>query len=943
MNVDYGVLDLAFQEDRKNSGIIESLACYRSDDGAWLKVDYVSSDASYQISQENETIVSADFTTVWLSLARFLEDRMWIVIDQARYRRLCDDVDAIGYAPPSSTLVVTIAEFLRYFTPEIASQSVKDAVKQFGQLASQSVDKSLSLAVRRLYFIRPVIAHIFQLLDAIPLITLQTIALIMDRETGLYAFVQAQIDVAMTRKGLPSQVNVIHDLAFHQAQRLEEREEIEAIEADEGTLQALLDQVFDETLADLSSFAFEKREGQREMAKRVSDVLLQAQSLVVQAGTGTGKSLGYLYPAILYASLTRQRVVVATHTVALQEQLYNKEIPIAQQTLSVPFKSALLKGRSNYVCLRKAANYVHGYAALSREEQQFLPALLTWLTKTSYGDREEIALNATDRKVWNLVQSETESCISKRCPFFQDCYYFAARQRAFQADLIITNHSLVLSDVMADHRVLPSHKHLILDEAHHLEEQATKSFGSEVKLDELLYRLDRLLHSRQGGLREMEQIAIAGSARGHEAFSLIAPLLGKINRQLHEGEKDLQVWLDAFLRDFVPNDEDGEFRITKDIVQSESYVTILSAAEALANRLDTLSGMLADYDRFSSEIDSLSSGEAEQTLGLIEDGVGQVRHVLYGCLTLLDVVMMKHEEDAFVGWVQSMTFRAKKQLVFFLAPIMVGSLLASALYEKRQSLIFTSATLTVHQSLHYFIAQVGLTNLQQLGMVQELIVASPFAYERQALIAIPDDLAAPETEDYLLSLCDAIEKIVVLAKGRTLVLFTSYQLLLAVHKELADRLLLRQIRIFAQGFEDQRRTHLIDQFKQTDRAVLFGVQSFWEGIDIKGDDLRCLIIVKLPFDVPTHPIVKARSDRLTRMGKKPFFDYALPQAVIRFTQGVGRLIRAKDDRGVIFVFDQRIRTTSYGKTFLRSIPAMPMVTGSLLEVCQYAHPYLTSL
>ncbi len=892
----------------------------------------------YHLHDENrdQTQVIQDFGRVWTILCEKIGGSFVVVESDEAASKLERIVEEFGYASLDVAQWIDFGSLVRIVVPTLSRRLVFDAAAFYGLMGGAIDDPSTLPLYDLIRLYEQTCARLFQGLFDLPLITLQTIALAPSLSNSLRQIMQDAITYLFSNASQASDkpIKVLFDLAFLEAAKVAEN----AIQRDNNPVQedfvATTVKLLRHSLQGITNFAFERRIGQEQMAKKVAQAFAASRLLVVEAGTGTGKSLGYLLPAISYAVQTGQRVVVATHTVALQEQLQTQDIEIAKKALPFSFSSTILKGRNNYVCLRKVAQKAQALPVLLNEEANFIVAVLSWLTQSSTGDREELAMEGRETEWWRTIQSETESCLGKRCPFFHDCYFFVARQRALSSDILITNHSLVLSDIMADHRVLPPHKHVILDEAHHLEEQATKNLGAEAKEEELRRFMDRLVQTRTSHLPELEAMLAASIVQGKAEWQPYLTVAQKAYRTVLDLAKESKSLFQAIHRFLEGRANRPEVRITKLLLEEDRYASVLDCAQRVQQANQILSTVIKEYERLIEEIE-----RSDTMAGRMEDVFGLVRHIANGFTVVLDVTLLTQSEDEFVGWLTKWTRKSGVSASFHLAPLSVGGILRSSLYDKRDSVIFTSATLTVDRSFTYFLSQVGLLPLMTEGKVDDLIVSSPFLYDRQAILCMPNDLPKVNDPSFSEAVGHAIRSIAVKAKGRTLVLFTSYQMLEMVYQKQHQPFLQQGIRLLAQGHDDHRRSRLIETFRRTNRAVLFGVNSFWEGIDIKGEDLSCIVIVKLPFDVPTNPIVEARTERLKQQGRHPFMDYSVPQAVIRFTQGFGRLIRSSQDRGAVFVLDNRIFQASYGKLFLRSLPRLSQHIGSLEDSVQQADAY----
>ncbi|WDL97227.1 helicase C-terminal domain-containing protein [Alicyclobacillus sp. ALC3] len=654
--------------------------------------------------------------------------------------------------------------------------------------------------------------------------------------------------------------------------------------------------------------SFEVRIGQQQMVDAVTSALEHDTHLIAEAGTGTGKSLAYLIPAALYAAKTDSRVMVATHTIALQDQIERRDFPTLRSVMGVPLSLAVFKGRTHYLCMRKLAQENAGadFGTPQGELEAYM-TLMRWVVDTPAGNREELAFTNRLSEVWHRVQSETETCIHKRCPFFQDCYYFRARGAAYEADIVVTNHALVLSDLKAEHRVLPRYEKVVFDEAHHLEEAATKHLGSEVSAPQIAVSLGRILRDggKHGVIAELSnRLAEATDKNGRSETVL---------ESLREAALDVRAAVDeAFsaLGQLIGPGQ-SELRITSELTLSLAWKAYLGQSD----RLQDLSAKLLHH---ADELEALAEQQSDSDLGgRMLDAAGFVRELTGRLGTLCQAGSAGPE---WVVWVEKSGYADRPFISLHVAPIDVAGILRSTLFETKDTVILTSATLSVDGKFDYIRERLGLDD-NCAHDVEEVSVPSPFDYSRQALLCVPTDipeLAGMQPEQAAIWVADSIFQLARASQGKLLALFTSHVMLRAVARALRDPLQSIGLRVFAQGV-DGNRAHLLESFRQGTAGVLLGAQSFWEGIDLPGDQLTTLVIVRLPFAPPTHPVTAARHERLEQQGKSSFWHASLPEAVVRFRQGFGRLIRTTADRGVVVVYDKRIITARYGRAFVRSL------------------------
>lgn len=637
---------------------------------------------------------------------------------------------------------------------------------------------------------------------------------------------------------------------------------------------------------------YELRESQLQMTLAIAQLYDRGGRLLVEAGPGTGKSLAYLVPALHHASATGERVVVATNTITLQEQLFWKDIPFIRSWLPFDFKASLLKGRTNYLSLRRWNRYLNAPSRRADgswfdEELKFKLRMIVWLAHTRIGDRSEIKLNGLDEVFWLRAASTADDCLAAHCENFktQRCFYWNSRRDAQDANLIVTNHALLLADAMAGGSVLPPYQHLVVDEAHQLEEAAVESLTARVGETELIESLDGTLTWFRAAIGQpgdgvRRAVADCRDAIGdfyREARSIIAQ---------HQPE--------------VPLRPSREEPLVLDSSAREDPSIV--ALAALGSRLAALNAVLRQaLDGAGAQLPLESNAYAEREFDLF---VGQ----LQGRVDLILEALLQPKANR-LYWLGSER-RSGRPLVEA-APTAAGRELQQRAFSDKETVVFTSATLAVADSFSYFKRGVGLEGMS----AHEMVLASPFDYLSQALLCLPSDLRALDDPDFLDQVAGVAAEIAEAIAGRTLMLFTSHQQLRDVAERMRGRLAGSPVNVLAQNLDGTRR-QLLSQFQENSRQVLLGTSSFWEGIDVPGEALSCVIIVRLPFRVPSDPLQLARSATLL----DPFGQLALPEAVLRLKQGFGRLIRRQSDRGAVVLMDHRIANRTYGRAFLEALP-----------------------
>lgn len=674
---------------------------------------------------------------------------------------------------------------------------------------------------------------------------------------------------------------------------------------------------------------YEYRPQQVQMLRLVSEAFNQNQQLLLEAGTGTGKSLVYLLPAAYYSVANGRHVVISTNTINLQDQLFHKDIPDLQRILSLEFKAALLKGRSNYLCLRRLAS-LRRQPRLPVDEIRVLAKILVWLPGTTSGDRAELNLMGDESPVWARLSAENESCRPDLCSYADRCYLYRARQEAEEAHLIVVNHSLLLSDMLTDHRLLPRYQHLIIDEAHHLEDVSTHQLSFQIDQGRMLRLLMGLTHTK--GDREHGLIPELGNylrdstvpahirTEAERHLEEIQQLAEGTRRSVYAFFTALSLLLEEHHRPGSRYDQ--RIRLTNGLRVQPAWSDVEIAWENLST------GWLGIGDRLQHLYNGLQ--------GMEDAGDSEYEDLLqelYG--NLHQVRQLREETEAIIsqpaeGGIYWASISADDETTtLHAAPLHVGEQLESQLYRDKDCLILTSATLSAGHDFSY------IRDRLNLWQAEELTIGSPFDYVSSTLLYIPTDIPEPGQPHYQKSVSASLRDLGLATRGRTIVLFTSYSQLRATHRVISRPLGDEGIAVLGQGIDGSRRS-LLRQLKANPESVILGTRSYWEGIDVVGEALSCLVIARLPFPVPTDPIFAARGETF----EDPFNQFAVPQTLLRFRQGFGRLIRSKTDRGVVALLDKRVLTKSYGRAFLEAIPQCTVRQGSIHDLPQLAAEWI---
>ena len=681
------------------------------------------------------------------------------------------------------------------------------------------------------------------------------------------------------------------------------------------------------------------------MAEAVSNAVRTEKNLIVEAGTGIGKTLAYLIPAVRWSIDNDERCVVSTYTINLQEQIMNKDIPFLKSALDVDFKAVLIKGRNNYVCLRKVDTEIREMPdLLIPEEKEELKSLLEWARLTKSGDKSELTVTPKAEN-WERVCCEADTCIRAKCPFYEKCFLVRARREAAISNILIVNHHLLFADIYVrskvgqfnDIAILPPYSRLILDEAHHIEDVATDYFGLEVARGGIIRLMGRIYSERRTGeskgvislLRTKLILKNRGGLK-----KKITPVINIIEDKIIPQKNVINSLSDDVFDSIAQvvrfgngkNSESRKRRIKKDVTDSEIWInTVIPGIKTLQKNLRGFKKMLKEL---KESLDTLPRGVYKDFEDRIielyaqHDRVGELQQKLQSIFIT--------DEPGRVKWIETANHPKGKRIAVHSAPLDVAPDLEESLFKQFKTILLTSATLTVNRKFDYIKKRIGAENIlpHRFGEVR---IKSPFEYDKQVMIGIPTDLPAVNEDTFAENVQRIIYRSMSLSKGRALVLFTSYKMLNDLYERLREPLA-KNLKINTMKQGDYSRSYLLDYFRSDETSALFATDSFWEGIDVEGSALESIIIVRLPFRVPTEPVIEARTEAINKSGGNAFMEYSVPQAVIKLKQGFGRLIRRKTDRGFILILDKRIVEKFYGKIFLNSLPDCKVSTGNLTSV-----------
>jgi ATP-dependent DNA helicase DinG len=654
-----------------------------------------------------------------------------------------------------------------------------------------------------------------------------------------------------------------------------------------------------------SSLAFEHRAGQYAMAKEIEQCFADRRHLIVEAGTGTGKTLAYLLPALRRAREHKQRIIISTGTKNLQEQLYFKDIPFLESLLG-PLRVCYMKGRANYACKQKLYALRDSPLLNGLDEISHFNAILQWEKSTETGDRAEINALPENSALWHKLDARSEVCLGQTCPNWEGCFVTTMRRKALESDIVIVNHHLFFADLAIkqeaagapDAGILPEAAAVIFDEAHELEDVASQYFGialSNARFDELARDTDSMLKAKGVSTSAIESATQSIRDRSKLFFA-----------SLPAGPSDLGRLEFTDRADFLE-------------ARGDAYLAASNALQRLEGELERLREVdeAAGLRKRAADIRNhlkflLESTDPNTVFWIERRATAGLRNAARGA-----AAPQSNIPQAFSTHLQA-------------TPIDVSTLLADTLFAHYPSVVLTSATLAVAAadgapSFDHLKKRLGVP------FPKELVVASHFDYAKQALLYLPTSMPAPRDPQFVVQAAEKIRRVLEITRGRAFCLFTSYAQMRELHERLLSQL---PFPLMMQG--SAPRHVLLQQFRETPNAVLFGTSSFWQGIDVQGEQLSCVIIDKLPFAVPTDPIMKARTDAIAAAGGNAFNDLQVPQAVIALKQGFGRLIRSLTDRGVLMLLDPRIRTTRYGATFLDSLPPYRR-TDDITDVEKFFH------
>ena len=665
---------------------------------------------------------------------------------------------------------------------------------------------------------------------------------------------------------------------------------------------------------------FEYRQEQEEMAQYIQEAINEDKKIIVEAGTGTGKTLAYLIPAIKWAVANKKKVIIATNTINLQEQLLLKDIPLAKSIIKDEFSYVLVKGRNNYVCKRLFNELALGKSidieTFSMEAREQIEYILKWGNKTKTGDKAELPFEVYP-DVWELVQSTTELCLGKKCPYRKECFYMKTRMEKMEADILISNHHVFFADLNvraetdfdSEYLILPRYDMVIFDEAHNIESVARSYFSvevSKISFARLLNRIYQKKNKRKKEKSALIRVEDTVDEKNLEDSEQYIYLLNTLKEEISILQNIGDEYFDEIRKIYETN---TEAPIKKSLNNFE--MTKSRFLENLREKKDIFQSKLIDFSNLMMSFNNVIDEEKDKNPEVINFN----NHLkMFKAYIDSFKFINSFEDDNYIYWLDINSKRTN--VVLTATPLNIAKKLSTVLFDNLDRLVFASATIVVNGSFDYFKKSLGLDEEDCI----EAIIKSPFDYNEQMSVYIPSDIQDSENINAFVS--DAsrfILNILLKTNGKAFILFTSYTMLNQIYYSISKKLKDKGFEVFLHG--DKPRSQLIKEFKEAENPILFGTTSFWEGVDVQGENLSNVIITKLPFLVPTDPVVSAISKKIEENGGNSFTDFQLPEAIIKFKQGVGRLIRKKTDSGNIFILDNRILKKRYGSLFINALPS----------------------
>ncbi|MBR6914139.1 MAG: DEAD/DEAH box helicase family protein [Treponema sp.] len=674
---------------------------------------------------------------------------------------------------------------------------------------------------------------------------------------------------------------------------------------------------------------YEERPSQVELLKSITEVFNSDSVGVFEAGTGVGKSFAYLIPSMLWAVKNQERVVISTGTINLQQQVFEKDIPLAEKVIGKKIRAILVKGRQNYVCLRRLSEVVNEPDLFS-DDMDIFEKIFAWSKKTKDGSRSDLSFQPPEN-IWQRVNSESDACMGMRCKHYSKCFVMKMKKDASEANLLVVNHHILFADIESrmegagfdSAAVLPTYKRIVFDEAHGVESAATSFFSQNLNRFKLIKQLNLLCRRKRG--------AISGFLYTISALSESEDKSAEIEIEIEKSKEifsDLEKSADSFLK--------NDFTARLHLANSKSFEPVM---EKISELKKSVAKIVTSIRSVLDGIDELDRDEA---------AVWETKSVLRrldACVTVCQNYLDWKEHPELVFWIQKSrlppSLAAGSDFPFYFqfvqTPLDISSLMNEGVFEPMKSVVCTSATLGIEGKFDFWEKRTGVSFVNP-ERVRRGVFSSPFPYDKNMILAVPSDAPFPDNQQFQQFLDFSVARLILAANGRTLVLFTSYDMLRKTFDGVSDSVKNSGITILKQGDDDRFR--LLSKFKEDTSSVLFATDSFWEGVDVPGESLRQVVIVKLPFGVPSDPVFSARSEIIEKNGGNSFMELSVPEAVIKFRQGFGRLIRRGDDKGAVVVLDRRIIEKRYGSIFVSSVPRTRHAYEPLSNLIMSAKAYL---
>lgn len=829
---------------------------------------------------------------------------------------LNDELKFAGYEPLCCPVIDTV-ELSRILLPQAPSYKLSE-VSSYLDIHHDQPHRALSDA----YVTAQLLLKLLKKLKQLPLETLQELtSLERYLQSDLSGILEKELLISNVRKNDSLEYEVYDGIAFLELETLSAAQPVITDTYEEFITKlykpnGLLSKIYPN---------YEERAGQMELSNKIYEVFTRPDHALIEAGTGTGKTLGYLLPLIYKACIENERIIVSTYTTQLQSQLYNYEIPLLKKVLGFSFDAVVLKGKRHYLSLEKFVFELRKTTNINYDIVLAKAIILVWITESNTGDFDEIQLPTGAGHFQLRISAEAEGNDYMKSPWLEFSYHERTKKLAEQAHLIITNHALFCLDLISEEKILPKTMYALIDEAHQLEKVAAKQFGDQLGFNQIQVVLNRLGSTQENSNiqlleKTLKEINESKLLRNWETnYQSLKYELDELFRQLHHYTRTVTK------KQRLYGDTGRTIHHLTDLdYKSSAWIIIKDMCQRIALFLNELLKMLRPSIKELQ--DHAFDNEADRTNIFIEQ--------LEKIQTTIHAVLMPPDKCKSVKWLEIDALGAKNAVFLYREPLVLAQDFNQYLFSRKKSVILTSATLTVKDSFTYLQERLGL----DFEPVETLQIPSPFEYEKLVQLIVPSDFPSvqEDPENYVFALAEAVYSLAQITNGRMLVLFTSYEMLRDTYYLLRELMEEERYMIIAQGISSGSRERLKKNFQSFEHSILLGTNSFWEGIDIPGDDLSAVVIARLPFERPNEPLFKAQSERLLSTGDNPFRQLSLPRAVIRFKQGFGRLVRAKSDRGIVFVCDQRIITKDYGKYFIDSIPKVQLTYDSTKVIIEKA-------